>query len=223
MHTYQLSSSSERIAGAVMSLFIAIIMGLLVWLLRKDTLMLIILVMVGILVLVMLSLYMANLFRSACAPKPEEQTLEVAGLIGCRLDLKEAKSVETRPMTSGPVTTRVILFTDAKGNALETVPTFFTVHGGAQAEPVARDIARDLGLTFKENLEPWEYDSKARKEHDAAESAERKAARREKLARIKAKFSSGKAKADVKPAPAPEEEKEIFEDNINYDALDDEK
>lgn len=223
MRTYRLSSSSERIVGTVISLMVALVPGALVWLLRKDIMMLIIMALAGIIVIAMLVLYMVNIYKSACTPLPEERGLEVSGLLGCRLDLSQAVSVESRAMTSGPVTTRVIVFLDEKGEALETVPTFFTVHGGAEAEPLARDLARDLGLSFRETLEPWEYDPEARKAHEEALAAEQKAARREKIAKIKEKFSSGKARAGTEPTPAPKEENGSLEESINYDALDDEK
>jgi len=229
MKNYRLSSASERIAGLGISAIMLLCMMVLVIALSGDFLSFFICLICCLLVAAGLGLYVANLYKAACVPHPEDGKLTVKGFPDYTVDLSEAVSLETAAYKNGPMATRTLIFTGSKGDVVCSVPTFFTVHQGAQAEPLAMELAEALGLTFKPSLEVWEYDKQARKEHQKQLAEEEKAARREKQQALKAKILRMTG-AGV-PAPAiTEEEKSNFEepeygdsDGINYDALDDEK
>jgi hypothetical protein len=127
------------------------------------------------------------------------------------------------------MTTRNLVFTDAGGQVTASVPTFFTANQGAQAEPLAMELAQALGIDFKPTLQPWEYDREKRKEHEKELAQAAKAERREKLRALKAKILRKTGAGE--PAPVNSEEEmsvadameDMGTDGINYDALDDEK
>lgn len=222
MKTYRLSSNSERVAAVTVSVAFALLMALLIYALRESLLALILTALAALLVAAVLVFYVANLFRAACIPNAEEKTLFVRGFPDETLDLSGAVSVKTVPLDGGPVATRTLIFSDAAQEPVAVVPTFFTARQGAQAEPLAAALAQELGLAFLSSLEPWEYDKNARAEREKAAAQTRKEARRARLGALKAKFSPGKAAEESKPA-SPEETAHIEADNVNYDALDDQR
>lgn len=229
MKSYRLSSLSERIAAVAISAVLVLCMAVLVLLLRADPVSFIICMLASLLVAAGLGFYVLNLFKAACIPHQEDVLLEVKGYPGTFVLLADAVCLETAAVKTGPVTTRTLIFTDANGQVTASVPTFFTANQGALAEPLAMELARELDLSFKATLEPWEYDKEKRKEHQKELALAEKKARKEKLQALKAKILR-KPEAG-KPTPDLSEEVSvpdgIFEeqssDGINYDALDDEK
>ena len=181
MKSYRLSSTSERIAG--LSIFAVLMMCIvfLIYALRGDTLSFILCMITGLLVAAGLGFYVVNLFLAACVPLPQSHRLEVKGLPNQVLDLSQAASLETASYQNGPIATRVLVFKDADDTPVATVPTFFTAHQGAQAEPLAIELAQVLGIAFKPTLQVWEYDKEKRKEHAKELAAAEKAARRERF------------------------------------------
>ena len=69
---------------------------------------------------------------------------------------------------------------DSVGNVTGTVPTLFTYRQGVQAEPMAIQIAQDLGLDFIANVQPWEYDKEKAAEHDKQVALEEKEAEKQR-------------------------------------------
>lgn len=216
MNSFRLSGPGERAAGVVVSAAMAAGLLLLVIFLWGDWLACLVCAAAGLLLTAGLGLYVANLLKAACVPLGEGK-LKLLGLPEETLELSDAVCLETVPRSNGPVARRMLMFTDAQGAVIASVPTYFTRNQGAQAEPVARELAAAMGLRFQPSLEPWEYDSQARKQHQAQQEAREKAARREAFRRIKEKLSGRTAQSLSAPAASEEQE----EPDINYDALDD--
>ena len=228
MKRYRLSSLGERIAAVLISFILIVFMIFLAWILRGDLLSLIICILASLLVSAALIFYVMNLFKAACIPHQEDTVLEVKGYPDSFLFLADIVSLETAPFKNGPVTTRTLVFKNAKGEVAASLPTFFTSHEGAQAEPMAMELAQDLGIQFTSTLEPWEYDPQPRKAHRKQQAQAEREARRERIRSLKEKLLRKTGAA--KPTPAPSEEKveeidfeELPSDGINYDAMDDEK
>ena len=226
MKTYRLSSPGERLTALLISAVMIAFMVFLCIVLREDPLSLIICILASVLVCFALVIYMVNLLKAAIKPRSDEAVLEIKGIPDFTVSIAGAVTLETVGIKTGPVATRSLVFRDETGETVASVPAFFTVNQGAQAEPLAKELAGVLGLTFKPALEVWEYDKAARKEHLKEVARAEKEQRRQNWRRIKEKLLR-KAKAEP-AAPAPSEECiSIFEpadqDGINYDALDDEK
>lgn len=226
MKRYRLSGIGERIAGTLISAAMIVCMALLVVALRFELFSMILCLLASVTVAAILCFYVANLFKAACVPDPGKKRLTVKGFPDYEADLSETVSVETADYKTGPIATRVLLFKDAADAVTASVPTFFTANQGAQAEPLAMELAQALGIAFKPTLEPWEYDKEKRKEHEKELALAQKQKRAETLRRIKAKLLRKQAAGE--PAPTLSEEEHFdFEpevsDGINYDALDDEK
>lgn len=226
MKTYRLSSLGERLAAVLICAIMIAFMVLLCIVLRGDLLSLIICIAASVLVCLALVFYVVNLLKAAITPCPEGSSLDVKGISDYTVSFAGAVTLETAGVKTGPVATRTLVFRDADGEVVASVPTFFTANQGARAEPLAMELAEDLSLTFKPTLEPWEYDKEKRKEHEKELALAQKQKRREALRRIKAKLLR-KQEADESAPVLSEEEHFDFEpeetDGINYDALDDEK
>ena len=226
MKKYRLSSAAERTTALLICFVLIVCMVFLLALLRGDMLSFIICMLASVLVAAGLGFYVWNLFKAACVPHQEDCILEVKGFPDSFVHLSDIVSLETVAMKNGPVTTRALVFLDGNGQVAASVPTFFTANEGAQAEPLAMELAQVLGISFKATLEPWEYDREKRKEHERESALAEKARRREKVQALKAKILR-KPEAG-KPAPDLSEEVSVLDENlgsdgINYDALDDEK
>lgn len=228
MKIRRLSAFSERITSICICAVLILCMVVLVIALSADFLSFMICLLASALVIAGLIFYLANLFKAACIANPSEKKLEVKGFPDYTVDLSEAAALQTAPYKNGPGATRTLVFTDAQGEVVASVPTFFTANQGAQAEPLAMSLADDLGLAFHATLESWEYDPQKRKEHMREVAAQEKAARKEKFRALKAKLL--RVAGAGEPAPThPEEERldisleepEEVSDGINYDALDD--
>lgn len=219
MNSFRLSGPMERLAGVLVSLGMLAGMVCLVIFLWGDWLACLVCAAAGLLLTAGLGLYVANLLKAACVPLGGKK-LKICGVPEDTLELAGAVCLETVPQKSGPVARRMLVFTDAQGATVASVPTYFTRDQGAQAEPLARELAAAMGLRFQPSLEPWEYDPQARKEHQAQQEARKKAARRETFQRLKEKLSGRKAQRFAEPA-ASEEQEDPMDPHINYDALDD--
>lgn len=219
MNSFRLSGPGERTAGVLVSAGMLTGMVCLVISLRGDLLACLMCAAAGLLLAAGLGLYVANLLKTACIPLGREK-LKIQGISEDILELSGAVCLETVPQKNGPVARRMLVFTDAQGAVVASVPTYFTRNQGAQAEPVARDLAAAMGLRFRPSLEPWEYDPQARKERQARQQAQEKATHRETLRRLKEKLSGRKAQNLSEPVTS-EEQKDPMDSDINYDALDD--
>ena len=183
MKTYRLSTPMERIASVAVVAIVLVIAGLLLQSLRGQIGLMIFCGVTVALIAVMLITYVINAMKGACVIDTANKIMEVRGLANYTVDLSTATLLQTVPQKSAQTTIRVLIFSDAEGKIIAQVPTMFSFKQGVQAEPMAKEMAKDLGIDFKQNVPEWEYDKEKYKEHEkeVAEQQRREAeARRQK-------------------------------------------
>lgn len=180
MKTYRLTTDIERIAGITFSVIMTACLILLLYVLRNDITILIMIAVGALLLIAALVYYVISAAKAACIPDPEHKMLHVKGIRNYTLDLSNTATLETVAVKNGQTTSRILLFRDAEGNVTGTVPTLFTYRQGVQAEPMAIQIAQDLGLEFIANVQPWEYDKEKAAEHDKQVALEEKEAAKQR-------------------------------------------
>lgn len=192
MKKYPLSTPAERTAGISFSIVMIAVLGLLFFSLRAN---LVTMLLVGICVVLVagtLILYVLNVTKAACVYEAETHSLKVLGFQERTIDLNKVACLQTITVKTGQVESRSLAFTDAEGATVAIVPTYFTSNRGILAEPMAKQMAADLGLEFQENVPVWEYDEEARKIHEAEvaqqEKEEAKARREGKKKLMEAKI-----------------------------------
>ena len=166
MKKYPLSTVAERTAGIVFSVIMAAVLGFLLYVLRTNLPILLITGAGVILVAVILLLYVVNVTKAAVIHDPSSRELKVQGFRDRIIDLDQVACLQTITVKSGHVESRSLAFSDAEGNVIAIVPTYFTSNRGMRAEPMAKEMAADLGIEFQANVPEWEYDEEARKAHD---------------------------------------------------------
>lgn len=166
MKKYPLSTAAERTAGIVFSVIMAAVLGFLLYVLRTNLPILLITGAGVILVAVILLLYVVNVTKAAVIHDPSSRKLKVQGFRDRIIDLDQVACLQTITVKSGHVESRSLAFSDAEGNVIAIVPTYFTSNRGMRAEPMAKEMAADLGIEFQANVPEWEYDEEARKAHD---------------------------------------------------------
>lgn len=166
MKKYPLSTAAERTAGILFSVLSIALAALLLYYLRDNMM---VLVMSGILVSIVvfvLLLYVFNVTKAVIVHNPKENVLRVKGFQERVIDLNKVTMLQTITVKSGHVEGRSLAFSDAEGEVVAIVPTYFTSNRGMGAEPMAKKMAADLGIEFLANVPEWEYDKEARKAHD---------------------------------------------------------
>ena len=166
MKKYPLSTAAERTAGIVFSVIMAAVLCFLLYVLRTNLPILLITGAGVILVAVILLLYVVNVTKAAVIHDPSSRELKVQGFRDRIIDLDQVACLQTITVKSGHVESRSLAFSDAEGNVIAIVPTYFTSNRGMRAEPMAKEMAADLGIEFQANVPEWEYDEEARKAHD---------------------------------------------------------
>ena len=92
--------------------------------------------------------------------------MEERGLTNYTVDLSNVTLLQTIPQKGAQATIRVLVFTDAEDQVIAKVPTMFSFKSGVQAEPMAKEMAKELGIAFKQNVPEWEYNKEKYKEHE---------------------------------------------------------
>ena len=174
MKKYPLSSPKERAVGIAFSLIIIAIMGLLLYALRNDTMMLLLVGIGVLLVTIILCLYMLNVVKAVIVYDSLTRVLKVKGFAERTIDLSGVTLLQTITVKSGHVESRSLAFSNAEGDVVAIVPTYFTSNRGMAAEPMAMQMAKELGIEFQANVPKWEYDKEARKAHDLEVEKQRK-------------------------------------------------
>lgn len=225
MKRFSLCSARERITASILCVMLIVCMVLLICILRFDLFSVLICTVACLAVGAGLVFYVMNLYRCGITVGKGESTLLVHGFPEYKVDLKGAVNVQTAAFKNGPVATRTLVFCDEAGNAVASIPTFFTVNQGAYAEPLARELANELGMVFHATVPVWEYDKEERREHRKQLELEEKQRRRETIQRIKARLFRipGAAAPKETEESVIEKEEAFVSDSINYDALDDER
>jgi hypothetical protein len=166
MKKYPLSTTAERTAGIVFSVIMIAVLGLLLYALRGNLTILLMMSVGVLLMVVVLFLYVLNVTKAAIVHDPDAGVLRVLGFRERTIDLKQVTCLQTITVKSGHVESRSLAFSGAEGAVVAIVPTYFTSNRGMAAEPMAKAMAADLGIEFQANVPEWEYDEEARKAHD---------------------------------------------------------
>lgn len=205
MKKIRLSSTADRVLVTSALVFMLLLFSMLVFATRSAPVAFGVTLTASIILLLLFSTYVLSVWRSACVIMPDSAQVVIRGLRTFPIDVSEAAGVSSQPFQMGSSSSRRIVFSNVEGEPLAAFATSFLTKQGALAEPVASEIAQALDLAFLPSLQPWEYDRKAKKAHDAEQKEKKKTRAGE---------------------PRHEEEKEIqrdAQDSVNYDALDDEK
>lgn len=199
MKVFALSDPKERTAGIAFTVAITAAFLVLLYAVRKNVGMLIFCgLSVGLLV-ALLVFYIISASKAKAVWDPETKILDVKGFPSFQVDLSNAVLMQTVARKSGQVTNRAIIFSDAEERIITTIPTYFTSKQGMMAEPFAKEMAREMGIPFQQNVPEWEYDKEKYQEHIKEEDIRQKAeakARRE--ARMKQRIEKRKQKMNEK-------------------------
>lgn len=196
MKEFRLSTPVERLASISFVAVILAAFGLLLYALRSQV-GLMIACGLGILVVsILLVMYVISVMKAACVISKEEKTMEVRGLRTYTVDLSKAVLLQTMARKGGQATIRVLVFSDEEEQIIAKVPTMFTFRQGIRAEPMAKEMAKELGIGFQQNVPEWQYNKEKYKEHqkEVAEQERREAKeRREKRMKMRIeKYKRGK-------------------------------
>lgn len=174
MKEFRLSTREERIFSISFCAVMFVCFGILLFALR-GSIGLLITCGLGILFLVcFMVLYVLNVLKAACVVDADARKLEVKGFSARTIDLSSAVLLQTVAKRNGQSASRVLLFTDEDMQVVAAVPTMFTFRGGIYAEPMAKEMAKELGIDFQENIPVWEYDKEAFKVHQKEEAEQEK-------------------------------------------------
>lgn len=166
MKVFRLSTPAERATSAAFVAAVLVVFGLLLYALRNSVGLLITCGLAIVLISVMLVIYVINVMKSACVIDTANKRMEVRGMTNYTVDLSNATLLQTIPRKGAQATIRVLVFTDAENQIIAKVPTMFSFKSGVQAEPMAKEMAKELGIDFKQNVPEWEYDKEKYKEHE---------------------------------------------------------
>lgn len=199
MKTFPLSTPSERTAGIAFSIVMSAVLLVLLWALRGNLGLLICIGLFVLLIIALLAVYVISVLKAVCIPHPEEKKLEVRGLPNRMLDLSTATMLETVSVKNGQSEGRMLVFSDAEGNIVAKVRTYFTSQRGVLAEPMSIELAKVLGLEHHANVPEWEYIPEKRAEHEKQVAEEQKKAAKERAkARAKLRIEKQKVKMGYK-------------------------
>ena len=182
MKEFRLSTSADRVTGISIAAATIVCLGLLVSSLRDQLGLMILCGLFGLLIAVLLVCYVVNVLRAACIVDMENQSMEVRGTVNFTVDISKVVSMRTAANRMGHTVTRVLVFTDAEDQTVAVVPTLFLSRQGVQAEPMAKEMAKELGIEFVDTVPLWEYDEEAGKQHrkEVAEQQKREVKERRK-------------------------------------------
>lgn len=180
MKEYQLSKPVERILSVVFCIVMIGCMGLLTYALRNNTMLMILCGLFGLLLSVLMIFSVVSILKSKCIYNPETKTMEVRGFSTYTVDLSKAVLLQTLSRKSGQVMNRVLIFSDVEETVIATIPTMFTTKQGLMAEPLAKEMAKDMGIDFQANVPEWEYDKEKYEEHLKEEAEQAKKDRKER-------------------------------------------
>lgn len=210
MKTVRLSSAGERISAWAVTAVIMFLIVMIFCVLGKSSGYYVLMFVCSLFAFGMVLLYLAAVIRAAAVPAGSNK-LKIYGLISGEEDYSGAVWVKTVPVEIGVLRSRAIEFCNAEGETVCRVSTMFTQHEGVMAEPAAMELAEILELEFIPTVEKWKYDRNAIAEHKAKLRLEKNAKRAH---RRKAGSS-----ADEYVGKHIEEQ----QDEINFDAMDDER
>ena len=188
MREFQLSTAKERISSVIFSVIMIACFGLLLYVLRGNTMLLLLCGLAILLLSVMMVFSVISVLTSKCIVNAETKTLEVKGFPSYTKDISSAVLLQTMARKSGHAMSRILVFSDAEETVIAMIPTLFTTRQGLWAEPMAKEMAEFLGIDFQENIPAWEYDKEKYEEHLKEEAEKEKAAKKERAEMRKKKI-----------------------------------
>lgn len=174
MKKFYLSTPADRVMGIGFSLIMSVAMVFLVYAMRSNLAIMLLIGLFVALVLVILAIYVLNVGKAACIVEPGSRVLRITGVKDRSIDLDKVACLQTIPVKSGHIETRSLAFTDAEGDTVAIVPTYFCTKRGVLTEPMAMELAKELNIQFQANVPAWYYDKEARKIHDEEERQKEK-------------------------------------------------
>lgn len=174
MKVFRLSTPAERATSVSFVAAMLVVFGLLLYALRSNIGLMIACGVAIVLIAVILVIYVINVMKAACVVDAASKTMEVRGLTNYTVDLSNATLLQTLPRKGAQATIRVLVFSDAEDRIIAKVPTMFSFKSGVQAEPMAKEMAKELGIAFQQNVPEWEYDKEKYKEHEKEVAAQQK-------------------------------------------------
>ena len=194
MKEYRLSTPRERISAIAFTAAIAVAFAALIYAVRGTLSLLLFCGLAAVLLVGIMTMYAVSACRSRCIVNFEEKKVDVVAFPAFTLDISAATQLQALVRKNGQSTTRCLVFSDDNDDIVGTIPTLFTYKQGALAEPLAKEMAADLGIRYKETTPAWEYDKEAFKEYQKQmaeqEKAERETRRQEKMQRRIAKLKN---------------------------------
>ena len=194
MKEYRLSTPRERISAIAFTAAIAVAFAALIYAVRGTLSLLLFCGLAAVLLVGIMTMYAVSACRSRCIVNFEEKKVDVVAFPAFTLDISAATQLQALVRKNGQSTTRCLVFSDDNDDIVGTIPTLFTYKQGALAEPLAKEMAADLGIRYKETTPAWEYDKEAYKEYQKQmaeqEKAERETRRQEKMQRRIAKLKN---------------------------------
>ena len=181
MKEFQLSTPKERVAGISFSVAMIVAFLVLLFAVRKNTMLLIFTGIGVVLLTATMVFYIVSILKSKCIVDTEKKILEVKGYPSYTKDISDAVLLETLPRKSGHAVTRVLVFSDAKGDVVAMVPTLYTYKQGILADPMAKEMADALGIEFQRNVPEWQYNKEKYQEQLKEEAEQEKIERKERM------------------------------------------
>jgi len=196
MKEFRLSTASERAAGVAFTAAIIAAFAALLYALRNQIMLLIFSGLGVLLISVLLIVYVRGVLRAVAVVDAESKQLHVRGVRDYTVDVHEAVLLQTVARKNGQSTVRVLVFSNQDEQVVATVPTMFTFRQGIWADPMAKEMAAELGIEFKQNVPDWELDKEKYKEHvkeeEQREKKEAKERRQKKMAHRINKYKNQK-------------------------------
>ncbi|MBR4289645.1 MAG: hypothetical protein IKT52_03275 [Oscillospiraceae bacterium] len=174
MKEFRLSTPAERIAGVCFSVATIAALAVLLYALRANTTLLVFCGLCSVFVAVLLICYIRGIMRAVAYVDAEKKTVRVLGMIDKTVDVSEATMLQTFARKSGQSTVRMLVFSDKNDDILFMLPTMFTFRQGIWADPMAKEMAEVLGISFKQTVPDWEFDKEKYKEHVKEEEERQK-------------------------------------------------
>lgn len=180
MKEFKLSTASERVAGVCFSAAMIAVFMLLLFALRSQLMLMIFCALGVLLIAVLLIAYVRGVLRAVAIVDAENKQLQIKGVTDYTVDLKDAVLLQTVARKNGQSTVRVLVFSNENEEIVATVPTMFTFRQGIWADPMAKEMAAELGIAFQQNVPDWQLDKKKYEEHLKEEAEQEKREARER-------------------------------------------
>ena len=150
MKEFKLSTAAERAAGITFTAAMLVLFAALLYTLRSNPVLLIFCGLCVALIGLLLVIYCVNVMKAAAIVDREGKQLHIRGVRNYTLDLQNATLLQTFARKNGQSTIRLLVFSDKEEDIVATVPTMFTFRQGIWADPVAKEIAAELGIGTKD-------------------------------------------------------------------------